>query len=133
MQARHSVISLAALARCIRWSSVLNNMSAPASRSFLYQAVAKISVLVRRLWIGLVFDELPLIAQPLGLGRLCVALVVRVCPPTKSDLARTSGARADGKLRDARARRDPAALASPMAVANGEHTRRIAPSGIIRF
>jgi hypothetical protein len=29
MQARHSVISLAALARCIRRSSVVNNMSAP--------------------------------------------------------------------------------------------------------
>ena len=49
--------------------------------SFLYQAVAKILVLVRGLWVGLVFDDLaavapsqagrvlPLIAQPLSLGR----------------------------------------------------------------
>ena len=85
MQARHSVISLAALARCIRRSSAVNNMSAPVSRSFLYQAVAKILVLARRLWAGLVFDGLagvapsnadhvlPLIAHPLGLGRLGVA------------------------------------------------------------
>ena len=34
MQARHSVISLAALAKSIRWYSVANNMSAPSSRSF---------------------------------------------------------------------------------------------------
>jgi hypothetical protein len=32
MQARHSVISLAALTRCIRRSNVVNNMSAPVSR-----------------------------------------------------------------------------------------------------
>jgi hypothetical protein len=34
-------------------------MSAPVSRSFLYQAVARISGLVRRLWAGLVVDEVP--------------------------------------------------------------------------
>jgi len=59
MQAQHSMIRLAALARCIRRSSVVNNMSAPVSRSFLYQAVARISGLVRRLWAGLVVDEVP--------------------------------------------------------------------------
>jgi hypothetical protein len=73
MQARHSVISLAALGRSIRRLSVVNNMSAPVSRSFLYRAVAKISVLVRSLRAGLAFDELDLIAQPLGLGRGGVA------------------------------------------------------------
>src|SRR5580704_18387412 len=112
MQARHSVISLAALIRCIRPSSVVNNMSAPVSGSFPYQAVARISVLVRSLWACLVFDELPLIAQPLALSRLGVALVVVVGAPTKPDFARTSGARADGKLGRTRAGRDPAALAS---------------------
>jgi hypothetical protein len=81
MQARHSVISLAALARCIRRSSAVNNMSAPVSGSFLYQTVAKILVLARRLWAGLLFDELELIAQPLAVGRLRVALVVRVGAP----------------------------------------------------
>jgi hypothetical protein len=53
MQARHSVISLAALTRCMRRSSVVNNQA----RRFL--AVAKMLVLIRRLWAGLVFDELP--------------------------------------------------------------------------
>jgi hypothetical protein len=46
-----------------------------------YQAVARISA-VRRLWAGLVFDELDLIAWPLSLGALGVAVVVfvRVAP-----------------------------------------------------
>ena len=54
------------------------------------EAIAKILVLVRRFWVRLVFDGLavvapsnadhvlPLIAQPLKLGRLGVALVVVV-------------------------------------------------------
>ena len=84
MQARHSVISLAALARCIRRSSVVNNMSAPASHSFLYQAVAKVLVLVRRLCAHLLVDELALIAQLLGLGHFGVAQIVVVVRPTKS-------------------------------------------------
>ena len=44
----------------------------------LYQAVARNSVFVRWLWLGLMFDELPLIAQPPGLGALGVSLVVIV-------------------------------------------------------
>jgi hypothetical protein len=99
MQARHSVISLAALARSIRRSSVVNNMSAPVARSFLYKAVAESLILVRGLWAGLVFDKLAavapsnadhrlaLLAQPLGLGALGVALVVFGSSPTKSECA----------------------------------------------
>jgi hypothetical protein len=45
------------------------------------EAVAKILVLVRGVGLGLVFDELALIEQPLALGRLHVALVVRVGAP----------------------------------------------------
>ena len=102
MQARHSVISLAARARCIRLSSAVNNMSAPVSRRFLHRAVAKISVFARRLWAGLVFDGLggvapsnadhvlPLVAQPLSLGALGVALVVVGAPLAR--LLRVGGA-----------------------------------------
>ena len=56
----------------IRRSRAVNNMSAPVL------PVAHMLVLVRRLWAGLVFDELALVTQPLSLGRLGVALVVVV-------------------------------------------------------
>jgi hypothetical protein len=46
------------------------------SADSFYPAVAKILVLVRRLWASLVFDELPPIAQPLDLGALGVALII---------------------------------------------------------
>src|ERR1700729_361704 len=91
----------------------------------------KISVLVRRISVGLVFDGLatvtpsnaghmPLVAQPLGLGRLGVALIIFRGSPTKRQRARRRVG-ADAQLGDAGAGRDPAAPASPMAVANGEH------------
>jgi hypothetical protein len=130
MQARHSVISLAALARCIRRSSVVNNMSAPVSRCFLYLAGTKILVLVRRLWAGLVFDQLPRIAQPLSLGALGVALIIFGGSPAEGQRARRHVG-ADAQFSCAGARRDPAAPASAMAVANGEHRSCIASAGIL--
>jgi hypothetical protein len=48
-------------------------IATPRSRR-LYQVVARISVLNRRPWVGLVFDELPLIAQPLGVELVVVGL-----------------------------------------------------------
>jgi hypothetical protein len=50
--------------------------------------VAKILVLARRRWAGLVFDKLALIAQPLGLGALGVARVVVRISPAKRQIAR---------------------------------------------
>src|ERR1700691_5474906 len=122
MQARHSVISLAALTRCIRRSSVVNNMSA----RFLvvsFQVVAKILVLVRRLWAGLVFDEPAFLTQPLGLHRLRVALIIFGGSQTKRKGARRR-AGADAQLSRAGRGGDPAVPASAMTVANGEHRSR---------
>jgi len=60
----------------------------------------RISVLVRRLWAGLVLDglatvapsnadhRLPLVAQPLGLSALGVALIIFGGPPAIHDLMR---------------------------------------------
>ena len=91
---------------------------------------AKILVLVRRLWAGLVFDELALIAQSLSLSALGVALVIFGSSPTKRKSARRRVG-GDAQLGHAGARRDPAAPASAMAVANGEHRSRIAPARIV--
>src|ERR1700722_11858756 len=114
-----------------RASPSLNDRN-PWSR-LLYQAVAKILVIVQRLGLGLVFDELALIAQPLDLSRFGVALVVVVTPPSKLYFARLAGVDAHAQLSRAGAGCDPAAPAGAMAVANGEHARRIAPAGVIRF
>jgi hypothetical protein len=64
-------------------TSLSSNDGNPRSRP-LYQLAARNSVLVGRLWAGLVFDELALIAQPLGLGVLGVALVIVGSSPTKN-------------------------------------------------
>ena len=75
--------------------------------------------------------RLPRIAQPLAPGRLGVARVVFLRAPSIRNCSRTVGAGADGKLGHTRRRGDPAAPASPMAVANGEHRSRIAPPRIV--
>ena len=72
MQARHSVISLAALVRCIRRSSLVNNLRAPVS--FLYQTVTKISVLGGRQWF--VLQQCPTRGlTPIGGMRVWVAVI----------------------------------------------------------
>lgn len=76
-------------------------------------AVAKISFLIRRLWAGLVFDELDLVAQPLGLGALCVALIIFGSSPAKRKGARRRIGGHAQFSRD-RARRDPTPPASAM-------------------
>src|SRR5258708_2091578 len=88
------------------------------------------SFLVRRLWAVRVFDELALIEQPLALNRLCVALIIFGSSPTKRKGARRR-VDAHAQLSRAGAGRDPTPSASAMRIANGEHARRIAPSGII--
>ena len=87
-------------------------------------------VLGRRLWASLVFDELPLLAQPLALGRLRIAHVVFGSSPSKCDRAGLDVG-VDTQFSCAGRRCDPAALASAMAVPDHKETRRVPTAAVI--
>ena len=97
---------------------VVNNTNAPVLVVSFIRSARKILVLVRGVGLGLVFDELALIAQPLALSPLGVARIIFGGSPAKSQGARR---RVCGDAQFSCAGRccDPAAPASAMAVANG--------------
>jgi hypothetical protein len=73
------------------------------------------------------FDELALIAQPPGLSSGGLAQIV----VQRNRRTRGASPMLTESFGDARALRNPAALSSAMAVANGEHRSRVAPARII--
>jgi hypothetical protein len=115
------------------------------SADSFYLAVAGISVLVRRLWAGLVLDglvvvwispsnadhRLAFLAQPLDLGALGVALVVIGVPPSEYDLTRRQVG-VDVEVDGSGGTRDPPPALRPGAVAQNEIGRRILPPAVVR-